>query len=455
MDITNLKYPARLSLDKTERIIQRVEIEDTIRVLSGDMAGTEAGNMRISFHGFVPIRSDFPVVNGSVLGILLARDASHAHIVNNKTNVDVTYDRTFDRGKLAYAFDVGKYVTMGLGGEIGASPFRLSYMDGEILIKPLPTMTLGYRRTPGDLFLQLEGIYQGQYGGQKASLPLGSSNFMNETSLRYVVGEHLILYGADDMGNPSDYLIRARTSVLDNRIIAEASFKERDDRFDGTFLTPDGAPIGSLHIAARSQEARAGVSYVPTKNHMFSVHYQRNWETLTGSGESIGDVIPNLIFGQNIGLNLNFANSLSFISDQVGIGYEWKSDGGLSVRTGFQHVSLYPRGGTSSFEATIPDSSSPLLQEQEQVRLNKIIVGFLTAGAGYSWSHIQINYAFAQAIPLFVKAVSAPSQPSPPPPGGGQPSGGGTTKGWWDDFLDTFKQYQGGNTHLFELTYTF
>jgi hypothetical protein len=39
-DMSFLRYPARISLDKTGRIIQRVEIEDTIRVLEGEMEGT-------------------------------------------------------------------------------------------------------------------------------------------------------------------------------------------------------------------------------------------------------------------------------------------------------------------------------------------------------------------------------------------------------------------------------
>ena len=421
-------------------------MEDTIRVLDGEMEGTYAKHIRISFHGTIPIESRIPVIDKSVLGILVARDTSQAHIINKNDGVDVSYDRTFDRGKIAYAVDIGKYVSAGLGAEFGSSPSRLSYMDGEILVKPYSALTLGYRRTPGDLFIELQGLYQGQYQGQVAYLPLHSSYFLNEVSIRHTFGKSITVYAADDIVNPQDFFIHAQASVWNKALTMEASYKQRKDRFNGTFLSPEGETLGSVDLGLRSKNAKAGVYIAPSKKHTFSFNLQKSWQTLEGNGGSIGDIIPELIFGTNVNLNLNFSNFLSIESNQIGGGYEWKSTGGWSIRTGFQHITIYPQEFASSVEASAPESSSSYSQEQDTLRVNKIILGFLTAGIGHSWKHIRIDYAFAQVIPLSIKTSAPPSS------GDNTPD---ESKSWLDKIRDLFSKYGGGNTHFVEISYTF
>jgi len=457
-DLSFLRYPARISLDKTGRVIQRVEMEDTIRVLDGEMEGTYAKHMRISLHGTIPIESSIPVIDNSVLGILVARDTSQAHIINKNEGVDVSYDRTFDRGKVAYAVDIGKFVSAGLGAEFGSSPPRLSYIDGEILVKPYSALTLGYRRTPGDLFIELQGLYQGEYHGQVAYLPLRSSYFLNEVSIRHTFGKSIALYVADDIVNPQDFFIHTQASVWNRALTMEASYRQRKDRFNGTFLTPEGEALGSVDLGLRSKIAKAGVYLAPSRKHTFSFNFQKSWQTLEGGGGSIGDIIPELIFGTNVNLNLNFSNFLSIESNQIGGGYEWKSTGGWSIRTGFQHISIYPQEFASTVEASAPASSYSYLQEQDALRLNKIILGFFTAGIGHSWKHIRIDYAFAQVIPISVKYAAPPPSDSPTPPSSDDEtptSEGEKSKGWLDKIRDVFSKYGGGNTHFVELSYTF
>jgi len=455
-DLSFLRYPARLSLDKTGRIIQRVEMEDTIRVLEGEMEGTYAKHMRISLHGTIPIESSIPVIDKSVLGILVARDTSQAHLINKNEGVDVTYDRTFDRGKIAYAVDIGRYLSAGLGAEFGSSPPRLSYIDGEILVKPYSALTLGYRRTPGDLFIELQGLYQGQYRGQVAYLPLRSSYFLNEVSIRHTFGKSIALYIADDIVNPKDFFIHTQGSVWNKALFMEASYRQRKDRFSGTFLTPEGEALGSVDLGLWSKNAKAGVYLAPSKKHTFSVNFQKIWQTLEEDGGSIGDIIPELIFGTNVNLNINFSNLLSIESNHIGGGYEWKSTGGWSIRTGFQHITIYPQEFASSVEASAPSSSSSYLQEQDTMRLNKIILGLLTAGIGHSWKHIRIDYAFAQVIPISIEPSAPPSSASPPSSDDDtSTSEGEKSKGWLDKIRDVFSKYGGGNTHFVELSYTF